>query len=123
MTILWLILIVPGFACLYALILRPLLHKIPALATFYAEADGFWAKVWAYCGNSLTIAWSYILGGIGSLFALIDKLGPLVGDPDLNLKQQVQDGLQGNPKIAGYVLIGISLLTIITRLRSIGKAS
>lgn len=120
---LWLILIVPGLICIYALFVRALLHKIPALQKFYAEADGFWAKVWAVCGKSITMAWGYILGGIGSFFALIDKIGPAIGDPNLNLKQQVTDAFDSNPKIMGYVVIGISVITILARIRSLGTQS
>lgn len=119
MTVLWLILIVPGLACLYALILRPMLHKIPALAGFYAEADGFWAKVWAICGKSLTLAWGYILGGVGSALALVEPLSTALGDPDL--KGQVTTALQSNPQYLGYFTITVSIITIVARLRSIGK--
>lgn len=120
MKLLLLILILPGLVVLYALVLRPLLHRIPALAKFYADADGFWAKVWAICGNSTTLAWSYIVGGIGSAFALLDPISSVLGDPDL--KTQVANLLQSNPQVLGYVTIGISAITIAARLRSIGKA-
>lgn len=120
-TALLLILIVPGLVCLYALILRPLLHKIPAFQKFYAEADGFWAKVWAICGKSATILWGYILGGIGSAFALIDKMGTAFGDPNMNLQQKVMDALKDHPAYLGYALTGISVVTIIARIRSMGK--
>ena len=74
-----LILIVPGLVVGYALLLRPILHKVPVLAAFYAEADGFWAKVWASCGKSATVAWGYALGGLGSAMALLDPLANAVG--------------------------------------------
>lgn len=114
------LLIMPGLACGYALILRPLLAKIPALQKFYAEADGFWAKVWALCGNSVTIAWSWLLAGIGTALGAIDPIATALGDPDL--KGQVANALQSNPKILGYVMTGISLVTILARLRSISKS-
>jgi len=119
MTILMLFLIVPGLACLYAMFLRAMLRKIPALATFYAEADGFWAKVWAWCGKSITVLWGYILGGVGSALALVDPVSAALGDPDL--KNQVTSALQSNPKILGYFTIAVSVVTIAARLRSIGK--
>jgi hypothetical protein len=62
---LWL-LILPGLVVAYALFLRPLLRAMPALKTFYSEADGFWAKVWVVTGKSLTMAWGYLLMGIGT---------------------------------------------------------
>ena len=113
------ILAMPGLICLYALVLRPLLARIPALAKFYAEANGFWAKVWAICGKSATLAWSYIVGGIGSAFALIDPIASAAGDPDL--KGQVTTLLQSNPKVLGYFAMAISVITIVARLRSIAK--
>jgi len=119
MWLIWLLLIVPGLICLYALIIRGLLHKIPALQKFYAEADGFWAKVWAICGNSLTMVWAHVIGGIGSALELLDPVASAVGDPDF--KTQVSNALQANPKILGWVLIGISTVTIVVRLRSITK--
>lgn len=113
-------LIVPGLICAYALILRPILHGIPAFAKFYAEADGFWAKVWAWCGNSVTMLWGYILGGVGSAFALLDPIASALGDP--GLKDQITSALQANPKILGYVLTGISVVTIAARVRGLMKA-
>src|SRR5262245_45168529 len=100
------ILIVPGLIAGYALILRPLLHKIPAFKAFYEEADGFWAKVWAYCGNSATVAWSYVVGGIGAALGLLQPLATLVGDP--GLQQQVTDSLKSNPQVLGWVMFAIS---------------
>lgn len=117
---LFLMFVMPGLIVGYALLLRPLLHKIPALQKFYAEADGFWAKVWAICGKSITLAWSYMLGGIGSGLAMLDKIAPAVGDPDL--KDKVTEALQSNPRVIGYILTGISVITIAARLRSLMKA-
>lgn len=116
-----LLFVLPGLICLYALILRPFLHRIPAFKAFYDEADGFWAKVWAACGKSITVLWGYVLGGIGGLFGLLDKLGPAVGDPDL--KDKVTSALQSNPKILGYILAGISVVTIAARVRSLMKVT
>lgn len=121
MTPLLLFLIVPGLVVAYALLLRPLLHRVLMLRKFYSEADGAWAKAWAVCGKSLTVLWSYILGGFGASLALIDRIGPVVGDPSLDLETKVKASL--SPNVAGYVLIGISLITIAVRVRSLGKAA
>jgi hypothetical protein len=115
----WLILIVPGLLAAYFIFLRPVLHAIPAFKEFYAEADGFWEKVWALCGNSLTMAWSYGLAGVGFLMQWLEPIAGMLGDPDI--KTQVTDALQANPKILGYVLMGISAVTLVVRLRSIAK--
>ncbi|XUM25102.1 hypothetical protein ACRAVF_33755 (plasmid) [Bradyrhizobium oligotrophicum S58] len=120
MTMLLAILITPGLVVLYAIVLRPLLRK--RFAAFYDQADGFWAKLWAICGKSVTVLWGYVLGGIGVAFSMVDQLAAAAGDPNLNLKQQVIDALQNNPQYLGYALTAISILTIIARVRSIGKA-
>lgn len=117
----FLFLILPGLIAGYALILRPLLHRIPAFAVFYANADGFWGKIWALCGNSLTVAWSYVVGGIGAALALLTPVASLLGDP--GLQGQVTDALKSNPQVLGYVMFGISVITIAARVRSILKDS
>lgn len=115
------ILIIPGLACFYAIILRPLLHKIPKFQRFYTEADGFWEKVWALCGNSLTILWGYLIGGFGSMLQVMDWLAQIFGDPDLDMKTKVTDLLKDHPQYAAYALMAISGITVASRLRSIVK--
>ena len=116
-----LVFIIPGLIVAYALFLRPFLCKIAALQAFYAGANGFWAKVWAYCGKSVTIAWAYLLGGLGSAMAMLDPLANAVGDPDL--KDKVTSLLQSNPRVLGYLTIAMSIITIAARLRSIAKGA
>ena len=113
------ILVMPGLIAVYLMFLRPRLAAYPAFRAFYAEADGFWAKVWALCGKSLTMAWSYVLGGIGLLFNQLDGIAATLGDP--NFKQQVADLLHSDPKYLGYFMMVVSAFTIASRLRSIGK--
>jgi hypothetical protein len=120
LTIFLLALSVPGLVCVYAFLLRPLLHSIPALAKFYAEADGFWGKVWALCGKSVTMLWGYAVGAIGSVLQLLDPLSTALGDP--GLKDQVTSALQANPKALGWFAIAVSIITISARIRSLGKA-
>ncbi len=114
----WL-LTITGLVVAYALFLRPVLKALPALKAFYAQADGFWAKVSAIGGHSATIAWGYILGGIGSCVALIEPLANLLGAPDF--KTQVATALADHPEYMGYFTIAVSVVTIAARLRSIGK--
>lgn len=121
LTILMLILIFPGMICLYALILRPLMARIPALKDFYSRANGFWETLWAWCGNSVTILWAKILGGFGMMLELVDPLATALGDPQL--KDQVTSALQSNPKYLGWFAIGVSIITISARLSSLGKSS
>lgn len=115
----FLLLTLPGLIVGYFLFLRPALKAVPAFKEFYAEADGFWAKVWAICGNSATLAWSYFIQVLGWVLQWIDPIAGALGDPDL--RQQITETLGANPQILGYVLMAISAVTIAARLRSITK--
>jgi len=114
------ILILPGLLCAYFLFLRPVLAAIPALKTFYAEADTIWGKIWALCGKSITMLWSYSLMAIGGLLDQIDNIATTLGDP--NFKQQVAGVLHSDPTYLGYFAMLVSGVTIAARLRSITKA-
>ncbi len=117
----WVFLILPGLIVGYFLFLRPALHAVPAFKEFYAEADGFWAKVWALCGKSVTLAFSYFIQVLGWALQWIDPIAGMLGDPDL--RTQITGTLQANPKVLGYVLMAISAITIAARLRSVAKAA
>jgi len=119
MQVLWLILILPGLIFAYVVILRPVLRKVPAFQRFYSDADTFWGKAWALCGNSLTIAGHYVIGGFSAMLVFLDPIGNLIGDPEL--KSQVENMLQSNPKALGYFTFAISVLTIFFRIRSMFK--
>lgn len=108
-----LLFVVPGLIAAYFLFFRSILKAIPALKTFYSQADGFWAKVWAVCGKSVTMVWGYLLAAVGALSAAL-------GDPDI--MGQIANVLKDHPEYLGCVLMGVSAVTIATRLRSIGKS-
>jgi hypothetical protein len=114
------ILILPGVAAAYFIFLRPVLAAMPKLQKFYAEADGFWAKISALGWHSASIAWGYFMAFVGLVMAWIEPLGAAVGDPDI--KNQVINSLQTNPKVLAYGMMVISAITIAARLRSITKA-
>jgi hypothetical protein len=116
----WL-LILPGLVAAYFIFLRPVLKAIPSLKAFYTEADGFWAKVSALSWHSATVAWSYFIALVGLGMGWIEPIATTLGDPDI--KAQVTDTLQTNPKVLAYVLMVISAVTIAARLRSMAKAS
>jgi hypothetical protein len=78
------------------------------------------AKVKAFCLGSLTIAWGYFLAFAGALMQGLDSIADALGDP--GLKDQISASI-GDTKTAGRVLLGISIVTIIARLRSLRKAS
>lgn len=79
-----------------------------------------WVKVKAACLNSLTIAWGYALAFAGAMMQAIDALADGLGDP--GLKEQISAAI-GDAKTAGRVLLGISVVTIVARLRSIRKVN
>ena len=113
----WAILILPGLIVAYALFLRPVLRALPAFKEFYAHADGFWAKVWALCGKSATLAFAYFIQALSWVLQWIDPVAAFFGDPDM--RQQLTEALGANPKVLGYVLMAISFATIATRVRSL----
>jgi hypothetical protein len=79
-----------------------------------------WAQVKAGCLNSLTVAWSYCLAIAGTVMQAIDTISDALGDP--NLRDQMSAAI-GDTKTVGRILLGVSIVTIIARLRSIRKAS
>jgi hypothetical protein len=76
------------------------------------------AKVKAFCFHSLTIAWSYCLALAAALMSFVDNIGDALGDP--SLKDQIGAAI-GDTKIAARILLGISIVTILVRLRSLKK--
>lgn len=77
------------------------------------------ARVKAFCLHSLTVAWGYVLALVGGAMSVVDTVGDALGDP--NLKDQISAAI-GDARIAGRVLLGISVITILARLRSLRKA-
>ena len=77
-------------------------------------------KVKAFCLNSLTVAWGYCLAFAGVMMQGLDTVTDALGDP--NLKDQISASI-GDAKLAGRVLLGISIVTIVARLRSIRKGN
>jgi hypothetical protein len=78
------------------------------------------ARIKAFCLNSLTIAWSYLLACFGLMLQLVDVAGDVLGDPAI--KEQVSAAV-GDPAWAGRVLLVISIITLAARLRSVRKQS
>jgi hypothetical protein len=56
----------------------------------------------------------------GAMMQGLDTMADALGDP--NLKDQISASI-GDAKTAGRVLLGISIVTIVARLRSIRKGS
>ena len=76
-------------------------------------------RIKAFCLHSMTIAWGYLLAIAGSAMAFIDNIGDALGDP--SLRDQLSAAI-GDARTTGRVLLGISVITILARLRSLKKA-
>ena len=79
-----------------------------------------WARVKACCLNSLTVAWGYLLAFAGAVMQTIDTVADALGDP--NLKDQIAAAI-GDTRTVGRILLGVSIVTIIARLRSLRKST
>lgn len=79
-----------------------------------------WARIKTCCLNSLTIAWSYCLAFAGAIMQAVDSIADTLGDP--GLKDQINAAI-GDARTAGRILLGISVVTIIARLRSLRKGA
>jgi hypothetical protein len=79
-----------------------------------------WARIKACCLNSMTIAWSYCLAFAGAAMQGIDSIAEALGDP--GLKDQIAASI-GDARVTGRVLLGISVITMIARLRSLRKGA
>jgi hypothetical protein len=72
----------------------------------------------AFCLHSLTIAWGYTLAIVGGAMSLVDNIGDALGDP--NLRDEISAAV-GDTKTTGRILLGVSIITILARLRSLRK--
>jgi hypothetical protein len=110
-------LVLPGLVVAYVLFIRPELRAMPRFKELYAQADGFWAKVWALCGKSLTMAFSYFIQALSWALQWVDPIATFFGDPDM--RQQLTETLKADPKILGYVLMAVSAVTIAARVHGL----
>ena len=77
-----------------------------------------WRKLKASCLHSLTVAWAYLLALVGAGMSLVDGITDALGDP--NVKDQISAAV-GDARTTGRILLGISIITILVRLRSLKK--
>lgn len=75
-------------------------------------------KIKAACLHSMTVAWSYVLALVGVVLPVIDAVADLNSDP--TFKDTITAAF--TPKLVGYLIFGISLVTLIARIRSLRKA-
>jgi len=78
------------------------------------------ARLKAICLHSLTIAWGYVLAIAAGAMTAVDNISDALGDP--GLRDQINNAI-GDTRVAGRILLGISIITILARLRSLRKAS
>jgi hypothetical protein len=76
------------------------------------------ARIKAACLHSMTIAWSYCIALAGALASIIDDLADALGDP--GVKDQISAAI-GDVKTTGRILLVISVVTIIARLRTLRR--
>ena len=77
-----------------------------------------WERLKFLCLHSLTVAWSYCLAAGGACLQAIDTVSDALGDPAL--KDQIAVAI-GDPKVTGRVMLVISIVTLLARLRSLKK--
>jgi hypothetical protein len=78
------------------------------------------AKIRALCLNSLTIGWSYCVALFGIAMSVVDQVADALGDP--TLKDQIGAAV-GDARTTGRILLVISAVTIVARLRTLRKVS
>lgn len=71
------------------------------------------------CFSSLTIAWGYCLAFAGAALEIVDGVADALNDPVL--REQIGSAV-GDAKTTGRILLGISVITIMARLRSLRRA-
>ena len=76
------------------------------------------ARLKAVCLHSLTIAWSYCIALAGALASIIDDLADALGDP--GFKDQITAAI-GDVKMTGRIMLVISVVTIVARLRTLRR--
>jgi hypothetical protein len=76
------------------------------------------ARLKAVCLHSVTIAWSYCVALAGALASIIDDLADALGDP--GVKDQISSAI-GDDKTTGRIMLVISVVTIIARLRTLRR--
>jgi hypothetical protein len=79
-----------------------------------------WMRIKSCCLHSLTVAWGYCLAVTGTLMQTIDTIAESLGDP--SLRDQISAAI-GDTKTVGRILLVVSIVTIIARLRSIRRAA
>jgi hypothetical protein len=79
-----------------------------------------WTEIKASCLHSLTMAWGYCFAVVGVAMQGVDVLAEALGDP--NLRDQVSAAV-GDTKMVGRILLGVSIITIVARLRTARKVN
>lgn len=76
-----------------------------------------WASIKAACWHSLSIAWAYVLMGVGAAFYGLDILATLLNDPTIN--EQFTKVFGADPSVMGKITMTIGAVTAAARARSL----
>jgi hypothetical protein len=72
-------------------------------------------RIKAACRRSLTIAWAYLVGVASAALMLLVEGAELIGAPEV--KSQLATVLE--PKTVAWIGLGVALVTLLARLRSL----
>ena len=76
-----------------------------------------WNKIKSFCLHSATIAWQYAIIFFSGVLEYADSIAEALGDPQL--KDQLHSVFGNDAKLWGKILLGISIVSILARLRTI----
>lgn len=77
-----------------------------------------WEKVKSFCLHSTTIAWSYVLALVGFAFQFLDMYGDAINDS--TVKETIHSWIGDGP-IFGRILLVISIINVLARLRTLRR--
>lgn len=81
------------------------------------ETGSWWQRTLKAGKDSATIVWSKLVIIAGGLVVVLDRIAALFGDPSLS--QQIQSYV--TPQLLGYVTVGIMVINVWARLRTLGN--
>ena len=93
------------------------LYFVYDLVSRYKTATGTtWQRILAAGHDSATMVWSKFLLVLAGIVANLDSLADLAGQPQV---KEYIDLAVGNPKTVALIMLGISLVTMLARFRTL----
>lgn len=74
-------------------------------------------KIKAWCWHSLTVGWAYLVGACSALVLVAVQLADVLALPEI----KAQMSAVVDTKTAAVIGLVVSVVTVFTRLRSLGK--